>query len=95
MTQPVGQVPYQTQLAQYEINKMLAKTFSTTQGKKTLEYMKQITIYKKTPADRFTLNGQPMLNVEAAMNNFVLDIIQKIEHAKIGPPSPPEGEPNA
>ncbi len=95
MSQPVGKVPYKTQQAQYELNAMLAKTFGTAMGKKTLEYMKQITINKKFPADRFTVNGQPYLNADAAVQNFVLDIIQKIEHAKAGPPTPPEGETNA
>ena len=95
MNDSVGQVPYKIQQAQYEINIMLAKTFSTPMGKKTLEYMKQMTINKKTPLDRFTVNGQPMLTAEAAVGNFVLDIIQKIDQSKEGPPSPPEGESNA
>ena len=95
MSQPVGKVPYKTQQAQYELNIMLAKTFGTAMGKKTLEYMKQMSIYKKFPTDRFTTNGQPLLNYEAGMCNFVLDIMNKIEQAKQGPPTPPEGEKDA
>lgn len=95
MNQAVGKVPYEIQHAQYQINKMFADTFKTSAGKKCLEYMRQEYIERKTLLDRFTVQGQPMLNSEAGVKNFIIDIMQKIKRAEDGPPTPPEGETNA
>ena len=94
MTQPVGQVPYETQLAQYEVNKMFATTFGTDAGKKCLEYMRQHNIGRPFENTCFVEQGVPYLAGRAAFNKFILDIYLKIERAKIGQPSAPEGESN-
>ena len=85
-----AKVPIEVQQAQFELNKIIAKTFSSPNGKKCLEYMKQITIYKKTDGASFTLNGLPSQIARSAINNFVLDIMHKIKQAEAGPPK--EGE---
>lgn len=81
-----GKVPIEQQQKQFELDKLISVTFGTPNGKKCLEYMKLITIYKKTEGASFTLNGLPSQIARSAINNFVLDIMNRVERAKAGPP---------
>jgi len=85
-----GKVPIKILQKQFELDKMIAVTFGTPNGKKCLAYMKLITIYKKTEGASFTLNGLPSQIARSAINNFVLDIMNRIERAKEGPPKEKE-----
>lgn len=87
---PKAEVPFATKQAQYEINKMFAETFGTPSGRKCLEFMRQNHIGKMFENTCFVEAGAPYLAGRAAVNNFILDIYQKIERAKEGPPVPPE-----
>lgn len=80
MNEPVGKVPIKIQQKRYEINKMIAITFGTDNGKKCLEYLKNITIYKLIPTD-----GESAI-ARAATNNLVLTLMGQIEQAEAGPP---------
>ena len=95
MNAPLGKVPYETQQAQYEINKMVATTFGTDTGKKCLEYMRQNNIGRPFENSCFVEQGMPYLVGRAAVNNFILDIYKKVERSQLGPPSPPEEKSNA
>ena len=80
MNEPLGKVPIEILQKRYELNKMIAVTFKTPNGKKCLEYLKNITIYKLTPTDSESALAR------AATNNFVLTIMAQIQQAEDGPP---------
>lgn len=80
MNDPVGKVPIEIQRKRYELNKIIHDTFKTDQGKKCLEYLKNITIYRQIPTE----GNDPV--ARAATNNFVLSLMQQINEAEQGPP---------